>query len=92
MNQDIPEAGYRTPRHVWLACLDRIGQTLTRFRQRLQIANDCVLNQSGGAKTCFVTGNVVVDSTRALQHVGKLDRVGLRARLHSAAITTSALR
>ena len=47
MHKDIPEAGYRTPRDVGLACLDpdRIGQTLTRFRQRLQIANNRILNQ-----------------------------------------------
>ena len=62
MNQDIPEAGYRTPWHVRLARLDLIGQTLTRLRQRLQIANDRILNQPGGAKMCLVTTDVLVDA------------------------------
>ena len=66
MNQDIPEAGYRTPRHVRLARLDLIGQALTRLRQRLEIANDRILNQPGGAKTGFVTADVFVDSASAL--------------------------
>ena len=92
MNQDVPEAGYRTPRHVWLACLDRIGQALTRLRQRLQIANDRILNQPSRAKTCLVTTDVLVDAASALQHVGKVDLVGLETRLHAARITRAAPR
>ena len=58
----------------------------------MQIANDRILNQLGCTKTGFVSADVFVDSASALQHVGKIDLVGLGTRLHSARITMAALR
>jgi len=91
MDEDISETGNGPPRSSRFAPLDRIGESLAGLGKSLEITHHCVLHEARRPKKRFVVACVLGNSRDAFEHMGEIDLVSLRARLHVAFFTVQEL-
>jgi len=89
MHDHVTKAGEFSPRNLRLGGLDAIGQSLTRLRERLQIANHRILNQARLLEPRPVTAGVLPDALNAFPHMREQYAVAVWSRSHNA--TASAI-
>ena len=76
MHDHVAKDGQLTPRHLRLGSLDVVGQALARFGERLQVADDRVLDESRSLEVRPIARGVLADPLDALAHVCEQHTVG----------------